>query len=281
MLKYIKSEQDSERVKKLEAKMAEFYSNSHTYYEDINFAVNNWSLDSELAHKNIVELCKNKKVAEVGCGQAGILNVLEEGYCDYTGCDFSEALILGNKARFPSAEFRVIKDPREIPLETDTYDVIFCVFVIEHVVRPKLFIEELARCCKQGGRIVIFCPDFGGQPRIASQLVGFSNGSGFQKIRRGKLLDGLLTGFINKVLMPYHLKFKLRHAPTNPVFLLNENPACFHRPFYPDADAVYVTHRGEICKTLSELGCQIVQNSDKMKKYTSGKHLLYIEAVRN
>jgi SAM-dependent methyltransferase len=281
MLKYIKSELNNKRVKRLEVKMADFYAKSQTYYNDINFAVNNWSVDSELAYQSIIDLCEKRRVAEIGCGQAGILDVLKDGYCSYTGCDFSKDLTESNHARFPTAKFKVIEDPSRFPLETESCDFIFCVFVLEHVVRPKSFIEELVRCCKRGGRIVIFCPDFGGRLNISSQLTGFSNGSGMEKIRNGRLIDGVYTGFINKLLLPYYLKFKLRGASADPVFLLNENPACFHRSFYPDADAVYVTHRGEICKTLTDLGCKIVENSEEMNKYTAEKRLLYIEAIMN
>ncbi|MEC8195534.1 MAG: molybdopterin-binding protein, partial [Pseudomonadota bacterium] len=45
---------------------------------------------------------------------------------------------------------------------------------------------------------------------------------------------------------PSLIRRKLAKAHQTPVFLLNGNPACFSRPFYPDADAVYVTYEKEI-----------------------------------
>ncbi|CAA6693600.1 Unannotated [Lentimonas sp. CC19] len=260
--------------------MSEYYSRPESYYEDIHFSTSNWKRPGELAYQRILELSKGKVVAEVGCGEAQILDVLPAERIDYAGCDFSPVLMDQNRKKYPSARFEVIEEPTELPMASNVYDVVFSVFVLEHVVQPERFLREMFRCCKLGGRIVIFCPDYAGRLGIASQVVGFSNGSGIEKIRRGEVFDGLLTGLINKVLMPKYISYKLRNARQDPVFLLNANPACFCRPFYPDADAVYVTHSGEIVRTLRNLGCSIVKNNISMTNYTQRTRTMFLEFVK-
>lgn len=261
--------------------MAAYYAKTPVYYDNINFAVSNWDKKNELSYQRILECCQNKRVAEVGCGQAAMLNSIDLANVKYTGCDFSKDLIANNQRKYSSAVFKVIDSPTQLPLETASYDVIFCVFVLEHVVQPKLFLRELVRCCAVGGRVIIMCPDFAGRSGISSQIVGFSNGSGWEKIKSGRVLDGLLTGAINKVLMPIYFKYKLRNASRHPVFMLNEEPACFCRDFYPDADAVYVTHRGEIVNVLQNLGCEPLENDEAMCDYLKRGRNMFVEVIKH
>jgi hypothetical protein len=163
-------------------------------------------------------------------------------------------LIKQNRLEFSDATFEVIRCPPKLPFPDGEFKVVFCVFVLEHVVRPPEFVAELARICMPEGQIAILCPDFYSTGNISSQVMGTSRLSGREKLRRGYVLEAFVTLVLSRIAMPVYFKTRLRNASRQPVYLLNTRPACFEQTFYPDADAVYVTHQGEIDTTFRALG---------------------------
>jgi ubiquinone/menaquinone biosynthesis C-methylase UbiE len=244
------------QVQLLEERMREYYSCSATYYQDIDFALDSWTDSQEFIHRDIIKRCTVRRVCEVGCGRAGILRAQMIPESIYAGCDFSETLVQSNQRDFPRANFQVIPNSVTLPFGDGAFDFVFSVFVLEHVVQPKRFIRELTRVCAPGGTIAVLCPDFYGRRNITSQVMGSSGQSGREKLRNGKYWEALLTLMLSRLAMPLYLRMRLRNASDEPVYLMNTRPACFEHNFYPDADAVYVTHRGEIDKTFSMFGFQ-------------------------
>ena len=49
----------------------------------------------------------------------------------------------------------------KLPFANDQYDLILSNEVIEHVQDDRLAVQEMVRCLKPGGRIVLFCPNRG------------------------------------------------------------------------------------------------------------------------
>ena len=273
---YISAINDNQQTNILESRMSEFYRMNDHYYDDIDFGTSSWFDESYLMYQDILKRSFNKKICEIGCGKASILRTNKIKQLNYSGCDFSEALLSSNKKEFPDAEFDVITDPKQIPFKDKSFDVVFSVFVIEHVVRPHLFLEELIRITKPGGQIIIQCPDFFGRLSITSQLLGKYPGTGSQKLKKGYLLETIKTVIIGRVLMPVYFLWQLRNAHNKPVFLLNNSPSCFSYPFAPDVDAVYVTHKGEIFTKLTSLGAKPITLEVGINEIASRNNLLYL-----
>lgn len=55
-------------------------------------------------------------------------------------------------------EIDYISDITEIPVEDQSFDVIICTEVLEHVLRPDLAIKEFSRILKSGGRLYLTAP---------------------------------------------------------------------------------------------------------------------------
>jgi SAM-dependent methyltransferase len=49
-------------------------------------------------------------------------------------------------------------DPYSFPISDNTFDIVFSGQVIEHVRKPWIWIKELARICKPGGRVITINP---------------------------------------------------------------------------------------------------------------------------
>jgi SAM-dependent methyltransferase len=253
-LNFISARDESTELNELAQRMANFYSNTPIYYDDIDFAVSAWCDPEELIHQHILNECNETEVCEVGCGRAGILRTGCISPAMYHGCDFSSQLIDSNRKEFPGADFRVINEINRLPFADASFPLVFALFVLEHVVRPQVFLCDLVRICKPAGRIAIVCPNFFAQGMISSQVRGRSGLSGSEKLKRGQIVGALQTLILNQVLLPRLFRRTLKRAHIEPVYLINASPACFSQEFYPDSDAVYVTHQGEIDTTLREFG---------------------------
>lgn len=59
--------------------------------------------------------------------------------------------------RFESCELVNANEP--LPFDTDSFDLIWCSEVIEHLVEPKESLQEMLRVCKPGGRIILTTPN--------------------------------------------------------------------------------------------------------------------------
>lgn len=234
---------------RLEARMVEFYSTSGSYYSDINFTASGWASDP--CYLDIVaRLGGNRSIVEVGCGGANLMQHHPHFAQRYAGCDFSAELIARNQALHPDALFRRIENPRRLPFEDVTADVLFSVFVIEHKVYPAEFLTECWRILRPGGRFILRCPDFLGASKMTSQRAGFAYGTGKEKLRAGSVVDALVTGYDRKIRIPWvcaALRWKIGEGHG---FYVNLAPTCFVDPFAPDHDATYLTYAEEMVNFL-------------------------------
>lgn len=248
MFDYFSAVDAPQRVVDLEQRMAHYYATNHAYYDMIHFATSAWVDSNEHIHQDLLKhaTSANGRICEVGCGRSQALTAGVIDPSQYSGCDFSSELLNRNREDFPNADFTTLLPSAPLPYDDQSFDFVFTVFVLEHVVRPDRFLSELSRICKVGGKIALLCPDYYGRLSMASQMIGWASDSGMCKLRRGHVVDAVWSSFVARVLLPRYLKSRLKNAHARPVFLLNGNPSCFSRPFYPDADAVYVTHLGEI-----------------------------------
>ena len=96
-------------------------------------------------------------ILDVGCGSGGMLRDLRSrGYRNLHGMDISAYAV--NRLRGEGIEMHLGKLP-DIPLPDASHDVVISSFVLEHIVRRRRFVSELARVLKPGGRAFIFVLD--------------------------------------------------------------------------------------------------------------------------
>jgi SAM-dependent methyltransferase len=241
----------------LQERMAAFYAETRSYYAEIDFTAGAWQSDP--CYLRILrEVRAGSAVLEVGCGRANVLSTCPDLASRYTGVDFSRELLLENSSRFPSARFVPVTSPQKLPFGDAMFDRVFCMYVLEHCVFPRLFLHECLRVVRPGGLFLLLCPNFLGQGQMPSQRAGSSMGNGRDKLRRGQLVDALTTGHDRKIRIPW-AAFKARRAARagRGGFWINTAPTCFADPFYVDADAVYLTYEWEILQELRHAGADI------------------------
>jgi SAM-dependent methyltransferase len=265
----------------LRHKLEDYYRTNSEYYKDISDSEELWEEESYLPYQEILTRLKlsSGKVLEIGCGNASVLTYYPDLQKDYYGLDFSENLLESNSLAYPDANFVKIQDSNTLPFKDTTFQTIFSVFVLEHVIYPSSFLREVTRVLKPGGTLIILCPDFLGQSWMASQRVGLGPGTGRQKLNEGRILDAFLTGIDSRIRIPVYALMKKRLAALKPKFYINLDPVCFTDHFQPDVDAVYVTYEKEIKEFISTY-IEWKENSAEMKSFCTDRRLLFLEGEK-
>jgi SAM-dependent methyltransferase len=89
----------------------------------------------------------NPRVLEVGCGSgyySEIFATLVAGGVEYTGIDYSKAMIARARAHYPSTAFEVA-DATKLPYADATFDIVFNGVSLMHIVDYPAAIREAAR----------------------------------------------------------------------------------------------------------------------------------------
>ena len=103
---------------------------------------------------------KGDKVLDFGCGNGRLLEFLGKKGIEYTGIDISAKLLkeAQNQFRGPGIEFQKISGLDSLPLEDNSFNVIYAIAVFHHLpsreMRKKMA-AELYRILKPEGTIVI------------------------------------------------------------------------------------------------------------------------------
>lgn len=122
-----------------------------------------WFIGKQFLVKQILNrVAKNNpgqgRALDIGCGTGIILKLLKNHGMAY-GMEFSTEAIRFLKQR--NLDSIVKSDANlSIPFKDDTFSVITCLDVLEHLENDLGLMEEMLRVCKPGGKIIITVPAF-------------------------------------------------------------------------------------------------------------------------
>jgi len=106
-----------------------------------------------------LEAQPSANVLEIGCGAGRGMQLLA-GHCtNYTGIDKNEKLLALHKQTYPDFDFIVKSIPPMSFLKDNTYDFVISFQVIEHIEDDTLFLKEISRVLKPGGKAIITTPN--------------------------------------------------------------------------------------------------------------------------
>lgn len=119
-----------------------------------------------------VSIRASDTVIDVGCGDGALA-----GFCAGQG---AEIMIIDRDAKkLAAAEIRIRNSPARayraihsdcnpIPLEESTGDLVICTEVLEHVHDPVVFLADLIRITRPGGRLILTVPDSRSEQFVAA-----------------------------------------------------------------------------------------------------------------
>lgn len=189
-----------------------------------------------------------KNICEIGCGH-GWMSIRVENLkkdISYHGMEVSKDVIEANRKRWPWANWFVgsIYQP---PFKLESFDLVFSIYVLEHLVYPLEGLEAMYNLVEIGGAIVLVFPDFVQNKRLPSQQMGWGlERNAIKKLKKGRILDALLSLIDSRLLLP--AKLRIVHKKVGS-FMVNLSPICFdpdYKEVWSDADAVYIANKREI-----------------------------------
>jgi ubiquinone/menaquinone biosynthesis C-methylase UbiE len=261
----------------LENKMGEFYNQAalnHNYWEQTN-KNQDWKPETHPYHCHLQNLIKEgETVIDFGCGAAHSYNNLQEKNIDYIGIEWSKKQVSINQEKYPKAKFICGNINQDNSLE-NLADWAVSFFVLEHCVRPNLFLTKMYQSLKKGGKIGLICPNF--KDGMNSIRTGFRATSKKEKINRFQLLDVIVSLYQEKKVIPQRIK-SIHHSEMQfPIYL---KPRCLNAPYYSDNDAVYLVRENKVADYLQQLGMKIIYNSRDIEKNQSESIILYLIAEK-
>jgi len=104
-----------------------------------------------------LHLLPNAYVLDVGCGDGRMLNkVVAQYHLKGVGVDISSNQLKENLRNNLFGNTYYLSDAERLPFEDDTFDVIFCFDVLEHLSSPQDCINEICRTLKKNGKAIIY-----------------------------------------------------------------------------------------------------------------------------
>jgi SAM-dependent methyltransferase len=176
------------------------------------------------------------KVLDVGCGVGQVVNRLQTAGFEAHGVDVSEPNIQRAITFSPRCQ---IYDGRKLPFPEGFFDSAGALNVLEHVEEPELFIPEVVRVVKRGGKIVLSSPNFfrvfgfrDYHPKMRGLAQKWSNFKRLQEKRR-----------------------QMRETPNQVRF--DRMQPIKREVFQPDDDAIIATNPLEMSFFLERAGCRV------------------------
>lgn len=135
--------------------------------------------------KNLAKNAEN--ILDLGCGDGTRLEYLVHGG-NGTGIDISKSAI--NRARriYPGLKF-LNADLRKLSFKSNSFELVYSAFVLEHLTSVEKVIEEAIRVAKSDGFIVFIAPNYGAPNRASPSF----SGSRIRKFFTGYIFDMIDT----------------------------------------------------------------------------------------
>lgn len=111
---------------------------------------------------------------DVGCGSGNSYAPdIARQAATYAGVDVSANAV--DAARRSGLDARVIDDAAELPFPNDSFDLVLCIEVLEHLFSPQDAASEIRRVLRPGGRLVASTPNVGYWRLRANLVFGLWN----------------------------------------------------------------------------------------------------------
>ncbi len=98
-------------------------------------------------------------VLEVGCGAGRGTEALISKANSYTAIDKNQTLINILSQKYPQARFITANIPPFLTLNSSSFDTVITFQVIEHIEDDELFLQEIRRVLKPGGKLIFTTPN--------------------------------------------------------------------------------------------------------------------------
>jgi SAM-dependent methyltransferase len=119
---------------------------THFWYQARKLQLSAWFSEQEL----------NLQILDLGSATGGNTQHISSLGYDVTSLEYSEVGVQIQKSKgIPVVQ----ADARDLPFPESTFDVVFCLDVLEHIIEDALVVSEIRRVLRPGGKFLISVPE--------------------------------------------------------------------------------------------------------------------------
>jgi len=107
------------------------------------------------------DLRPSDRALDLGCGAGEFTAVLAGAGAGAVGVEVAEAAIARARANHPGLDFRLAPIDGPLPLEDNSFDLVWSSEVIEHVADTARWLSEIRRVLAPSGRLLLTTPSHG------------------------------------------------------------------------------------------------------------------------
>lgn len=127
------------------------------YWSTSGFNPTGLAVTGKLHELFATHIGRSDDVLDLGCGDGKSAEWITEHAASYKGVDVSEAAVELVLQRGYDAQ--VIEDASRLPFVDDSFDVVVCVEVLEHLIAATETGAEIRRVLRPGGRLIATVPN--------------------------------------------------------------------------------------------------------------------------
>jgi SAM-dependent methyltransferase len=118
-------------------------------------------MTTEIVDHIEAHLSASPRVVDIGCGAGDLLAEVRRRrpQAVLAGLDYSGKAVESAALAVPGSDLRQFIIDRELPFESNQFNLVMCCDVLEHLEHPRAVVAELVRICQPGGLIAIVVPD--------------------------------------------------------------------------------------------------------------------------
>jgi len=150
------------------------------------------------------------EVLEIGCGVGRGMAAVLNNCCSYTALDKNEQLIALLQEKHPQHRFITHNIPPLTSLEDESFDFVISFQVIEHITEDDIFVNEIHRVLKKGGKAIISTPNIKQSLSRNPWHIREYTAQELQELLAKYFVDIEMLGVAgNEKVMQYHLENRL------------------------------------------------------------------------
>ncbi len=136
----------------------------HTKNPIYNYLVNGFNSTVKSYFENVKDIEKPKRILEIGVGEGQITELCLSVFPDATfiAADIAKGILDVAQENLSAYSDRVsfeVQDITKLTFDDNSFDMVICCEVLEHVPGPRVGMAELSRVLKPGGHAVLSVPN--------------------------------------------------------------------------------------------------------------------------